>query len=114
MVQGQNEVYLTGYLRYPELRTTANGYDRFKGKVEVPVEITKKDTGEVITISKYVKVSAWNNVARELSSFADGTPIRVQGTFSETSYNGNCKQCGAEEKRYWTEVVLDAFELVEE
>lgn len=113
MLQGNNFVELVGYLKYPELRETRNGNSHFQGKVAVPFSYQDRASGEQKEGQRYIKVSAWGDLAHELSSLSDGTPIRVQGIFNERSYDGNCKSCGATDKKYWTDVLVNNFVIVE-
>ena len=112
-MQGQNEVYLTGYLRYPELKETNSGTPWFRGKVAVPFVYTDKKTGEEKEGNNYIKISAWRDVARDLGDLEDGTAVQVVGSFNERSYDGNCKDCGSEQKKYWTDVLVGNFVVVE-
>ena len=109
MVNGSNFVQLSGFLKFPSLKETNNGNFRFQGKIAVPFTFKDRETGETKQGSNYVKISAWGDVAQELSNLAEDTPVRVEGVLSERSYPGNCKKCGQEEKKYWTDVVVDNF-----
>lgn len=111
-MQGRNEVYLSGYIKFPEVQTTRNGYTLFKGKVEVPTVFTDKN-GEVKEIKKYIQVSAWGDLAQELGELQDGTPVHLVGSYNQRSYEGNCKSCSEPEKKYWTDVLVDNFEVAE-
>jgi len=113
MLQGNNFVELVGFIKYPELRETRNGNSHFQGKVAVPSSYKDFKTGEQKDTQRYIKVSAWGDLAQELSTLQDGTPVRIQGIFNERSYDGNCKSCGNAEKKYWTDVLVNNFVVVE-
>jgi len=112
-MDGQNFVQLVGFVKYPELRETANGNFLFQGKIAIPYTHKDKESGQMKEALNYVKVSAWGEVAQELARLADNTPVKVQGRFNERSYNSNCKGCGAAEKKYWTDVLVENFITVE-
>jgi single-stranded DNA-binding protein len=108
---GKNEVYLTGYLKYPEVLPTSTGGSRLKAKIAVPV-VYKDKSGDEKEGFKYYKLAAWNDTAEDLGSLEDGTAVEIVGTLNERSYPGNCKSCGAEEKKYWSDVLVDNFQVV--
>lgn len=110
---GNNFVELVGFLKFPEVRETRNGYVNFQGKVAVPFSYKDRGTGEAKEGAKYVKISAWGEIAQALGELPDNTPVKVQGVFNERSYDGNCKTCGSPEKKYWTDVLVNNFTVVE-
>ena len=110
---GINFVELVGVLTNPELRETKNNNHHFQGKVAVPHSYTDRATGAQKEGSKYIKISAWGGLAQELSGVPEGTALKVQGTFNERSYDGTCKSCGNPEKKYWTDVLVNNFMVVE-
>lgn len=112
-MDGNNFVELVGFLKYPELRETRNGNFHFQGKVAVPFTYKDRQTGEQKDGNRYVKISAWGDMAQELSAVPDGTPVKVHGIFNERSYDGNCKTCGSTEKKYWTDVLVNNWIVVE-
>lgn len=110
----RNDVVLEGFLKFPEIRETKGGHTQFQGKIAVPFMYTDKKTGEQKTGSNYVKISAWRDLAMQLGGLPDGTPVRVQGSFNDRSYDGNCKECGSVQKKSWTDVLVNNFVVVEE
>jgi len=110
-MHGQNEVYLAGYLKFPKIRQTKNGHTAFSGVIAVPMVITTQNSQQT-EVTKNVKICAWNEMAEELSELSEGTPIKVQGAYNSRSYEGNCKACGTAETKYWTDVVINNFEVV--
>lgn len=113
-MDGNNFVELVGFMKFPELKETKNGNVFFQGKVAVPLVYTDKTTNETKSSSRYIKISAWGDLAQELATIQDGTPVKVHGTLNERSYDGNCKSCGSVEKKYWTDVLVNNFVVVEE
>jgi single-stranded DNA-binding protein len=113
-MEGNNFVEFVGFMRFPELRETGTGKQLFKGKVAIPFEYKDRQTGEVKNGSRYYKISAWGELAEELSGVVDGAPIKVQGIYNERTYDGNCKHCGVAEKKYYTDVLVNNFVLMEE
>lgn len=112
-MDGKNEVYLTGFLKYAEVFPTSTGGHRLKAKISVPFVYKDKESGMQKEGSKYYKIAAWNDIAEDLGGLAEGTPIEIVGTLNERSYQGNCKSCGADEKKYWSDVVVDNFQVVD-
>lgn len=106
---GKNEVLLEGYLKFPDLRETKNGYTQFQGKIQIPFVYKDKATGEMKEGSKYVRISAWGETASELSAYPDGTPMRIHGSYNDRSYDGNCKDCGSVQKKNWSDVLVATF-----
>ncbi len=111
MVEGKNQVVLQGILRFPELKETSNGNNRFQGKIAVPFTYKDRETQVEKQGSSYIKISAWGDLAVELASFPDETPIRVNGTYNERTYDSNCKSCGEAQKRSWTDVSVHSYSL---
>jgi len=112
-MDGNNFVELVGFLTNPELRETHNGNHHFQGKIAVPFSYMDKATNQKKEGSKYIKVSAWGGLAQELASVPEGTALKVHGGFNERSYDGACKSCAAPEKKYWTDVLVNNFVVVE-
>lgn len=108
-MEGNNFVELVGYLRYPQVQETRNGHTKYQAKVAVPFLYRDKQTGEEKEGNNYIKISAWNELAQALAEVEEGTPVRVHGVFNERSYDGNCKECGCIEKKYWTDVLVNNF-----
>ncbi len=111
-MQPKNDVTLEGFLKYPDLRETKNGYVQFQGKVSVPFTYKDKASGEQKEGSRLIKISAWGDLAHQLGAIPDGTPVRVQGSFNDRSYDGNCKDCGSAQKKNWVDVLVNTFVLV--
>ena len=111
-MEGINDCTLQGYLRFPDLRQTQNGYTQFQAKVAVPFKYKDKTTGEFKEGSKYIRITAWGDLATEMSAYPDGTAIRVQGSFNDRSYDGNCKDCGSTQKKNWADVLVSNFVVV--
>lgn len=103
-MEGRNFVELVGQIRWPELNYTVNGNARFKCKVAVP--FTTKD-GELK--HEFHSVVAWGNIAEDLAQLSEDTKIKVHGRINSRSFMGKCPHCKEEQKRYWTEVVVDNF-----
>lgn len=106
-MEGINFVKLKGFMRWPKPATTANGYPRFTARIGVPVVYQKDGEQHEIVINH--NIAAWGPTAEGLGELAEGTPIEVTGHINTRSYSGNCKNCDAPEKKYWTEVQVDNF-----
>lgn len=109
---GNNFVELVGFLTNPQLKETRNGNFHFQGKVAVPFAYKDKTSGDMKEGSKYIKISAWGDLAQELSSVTEGAGVKVHGVFNERSYDSNCKSCGNPEKKYWTDVLVNNYVTV--
>lgn len=112
-MDGNNFVELVGFLKSPQLKETRNNNFHFQGKVAVPFSYKDRQTGDLKEGSKYVKISAWGDLAQDIANLPEDTPVKVQGIFNERSYDGNCKSCGTTEKKYWTDVLVNNFVTVE-
>ena len=111
---GKNESTVEGFLRYPELKQTATGKSKFSGKIAVPFTYTDRASNEQKEASNYISISAWGETAEGLAVLTDGTPVRIRGAISQRSYDGNCKDCGTAQKKYWSEVVVSNYVIVED
>ena len=104
-MDGENFVSLKGTIEWPELRRVGqNNTPLFKGKLKIPI-------GEK---AQYLKVAAWNAVAEGLEALPKETFVHIHGHIEERSYDGTCKHCKGQEKKYWTEVVIDNFAPITE
>ena len=102
---GENFVSLKGTLTNTSYRTVGQYNSRlFKAKFVVP-------GGER---NQYLKVAAWNEVADALNEVGEDVFIHAHGHIEERSYDGACKHCKGQEKRYWTEVVIGNFMVLAE
>lgn len=111
-LEGVNVVELQGFLKYKQIKETSNNNFLFSGKVAVPATYFDKQTKSNKSTFKYVKISAWGDVAQGLFALDENTPVHVYGSFNERNYDGNCKLCGGQEKKYWTDVLVDNFTVV--
>lgn len=107
MVKGENFVKMSGYLMYPELKTTGNGYQLFKGKIAVPIECER--AGETVNTKIFYNLSAWGTTAEALAELVAETPIEITGSLNVRQYDGKCRHCGGSDKKYWTEVQINNF-----
>jgi hypothetical protein len=99
-MDGENFVTLKGIIQWPELkRVGQNNTPLFKGKLRIPI-------GDK---SQYLKIAGWNSIAEGLSELPQDAFIHIHGHIEERSYDGTCKHCKGQEKKYWTEVVVDNF-----
>ena len=104
-MEGTNFVELVGQIRWPQLKTVGEGQHKlFKSKLAIPVSDDR---------FQYLKIAAWRGVAEALNALAEDSFIKVHGHIEERSYDGKCKGCGGAEKKYWTEVVVDNFIVVD-
>jgi hypothetical protein len=103
-MQGENFVSLKGTLQWPELKQVGqNNTSLFKAKLAIPFDEGK---------SQYLKIAAWNEMAEGLNDVPKDAMIHIHGHIEERSYDGACKHCRGQEKKYWTEVVVDNFTVL--
>jgi len=107
MKEGINSVRMSGFLKYPQLTATANGYPQFKGKIAIPISYTRN--GEEVNTQIYHNICAWGPAAEGLGELLQDTPIEIDGSVNTKSYNGKCKHCQGEDKKYWTEIQVNNF-----
>lgn len=102
---GENFVSLTGKIVYPELKTVGvNNTSLLNAKIAIPTA-----NGN----SQYVKITAWNTLAEDLSKVESNQFVKIHGHIEERSYDGKCKHCSGYDKKFWTSVVVDNFIKVE-
>lgn len=103
-MNGENFVSLKGKIQWPELKTVGeNNSKLFKCKLIIPI-------GDK---SQYIKLSAWNSMAEGLNDVPKDVFVHIHGHIEERSYDGSCKHCKGQEKKYWTEVVVDNFTVLQ-
>ena len=106
--EGENFVSMIGKLMWPELKTVGEaGSKLFKAKIAIPIP-------NLDDKFQYIKIAAWNATAEALDELAKNKFIKMHGHIEERSYDGKCKHCGGAEKKYWTEVVVDNFIVLED
>jgi hypothetical protein len=104
MIEGENFVSLKGYIQQSTLKTVGNNNSiLFKGKFAIPINNKKQ----------YIKIGAWNAIAEGLGELSKNSFIYIHGHIEESSYDGKCRYCNGAEKKYWTEVIIDNFVVIE-
>lgn len=111
-MEGMNSVKMAGFLMYPKLTTTANGYARFSGRIAIPVRYMRGGQEQETKI--YHNLIAWGVTAEAMGELVSEVPIQIDGTLNTKKYNGKCKSCGSPENKYWTEVQVNNFIIVSE
>ena len=111
-MNGENFVRLKGFLKYPELKYFDSGACKFSGKVAVPISYRKN--GEEKNTQMFYKISAWSDIAESMSELVEDTPIEIHGHINERKWDAKCKNCGEVEKKYWTDVQVDNFIIIDE
>jgi hypothetical protein len=105
--EGENFVSLIGKITWPDFkRVGANSSKLFKAKLAIPVANSDK--------FQYLKIAGWNSIAEALNDVEKDKFIKVHGHIEERSYDGKCKHCGGFDKKYWTEVIVDNFMVLED
>jgi hypothetical protein len=103
-MEGENFVSLKGTIQWPELRTVGqNNIPKFSGKLVVPI-------GDK---SQFLKIAGWREIAEGLNAVPEDAFIHIHGHVEERSYDGKCKHCGGADKKFWTEVVVDNFVVLQ-
>ena len=103
---GENFVSLQGKIQYPNLKTVGvNNTSLFNGTLAIPTGDGKH---------QYIKIAGWNATAEALAEVPKESFVKVHGHIEERSYDGKCRHCGGFDKKFWTNVVVDNFIIVEE
>lgn len=102
MGNGENYVKLVGTIAYPSLKEVGDRSFLFKGKVCIPIRGS----------FQYVKIAAWGNLAEALNEVSSKETVSVLGHIEERSYSSACRHCGGPDKKFWTEVVVDNFVII--
>lgn len=104
---GENFVSLTGKIVYPKLKIVGEkNTSLFDAKLAIPTQDFGKD--------QYIKIVAWGSVAEALSELPQDVFVKVHGHIEERSYDSKCRHCGSFDKKYWTNVVVSNFIMMEE
>lgn len=111
-MKGMNSVRMRGYLSWPKLSVTGKGYPKFTAKIAVP--ITYQSGGEDRESKVFHNICAWGPAAEALGDMLDNTPIEIEGILNTRSYDSPCKGCGVTSKKYWTEIQVNNFIIVNE
>ena len=112
---GLNSVKMSGNVVNPRFTITANGYPKFSGRISIP--ITYKRGEETINAEAFHNIIAWGPVAEGFNDMIEtlaSMPIEISGTLNTRSYQGKCKHCSGEDKKYWTEVQVNNFIILEQ
>lgn len=102
-MEGENFVSLKGYVSDGSLKVVGDNNFLFKGKLKLPIN----------NMSQVVKVAAWGNIAESIGELPFNTFIHVHGHIEESSYKSNCRFCKSPETKYWTEVIIDNFMVID-
>ena len=104
MMEGENFVSLKGWIQQSNLKTVGDQNSMlFKGKFVIPIGDRKQ----------YIKIGAWGSIAEGLNELPKGSFVHIHGHIEESSYGGKCRYCNGSEKKYWTEVIIDNFVVLE-
>lgn len=98
---GENFVSLTGKIIRPKLKELDNNNFMFKATLAIPAQ---DGPG-----AQYVKLGAWGNLAEDIGMLRSGTYVKIHGHIEESSFKGQCRHCGGYDTKYWTEVIIDNF-----
>lgn len=107
MVNGENYVKLVGKIVYPDLKEIGDNNFLFKGKISIPTQDEHQRF-------QYIKIAAWGNLAEALGKVSSQSFVSVLGHIEERSYNATCRHCGGPDKKFWTEVRVDNFVIINE
>lgn len=109
MTQGENFVNFKGVLGKPFLKKVgaSSGVSMLKSQLRINIAGNSKKSQEL-------GIMAWGTVADGLKDAGEGALVHIHGHIEEKSYDGKCKHCGADEKRYITEFVVDNFALADD
>lgn len=104
-MDGENFVRLKGKIKNRNV-TTVGAYNStlFKATLAIPAV---KSNGH-----QYIKISSFR-CAEGLAELPNGTFIEVHGHIEERDYSGKCRHCGGYDKKFWTEVQIDYFKIIE-
>ena len=103
-MDGENFVSLKGYIRQSTLKMVGDHNSiLFKGKLAIPIGGKEQ----------YIKIGAWSSIAEGLNELPKNSFVHIHGHIEESSYNGKCRYCNGSEKKYWTEVIIDNFIVIE-
>lgn len=105
MVKGENYVKLIGKIVYPNLKEIGDNNFLFKSKIRIPTQDEKERF-------QYIKVAAWGSLAEALGTVSSQVDVCILGHIEERSYNATCRHCGGPDKKFWTEVMIDSFVIV--
>ena len=107
-MKGENFVSLIGKVVWPDFKTVGERNSKlFKAKLAIPIV---NNPGKF----QYIKIAGWNAMAEALNDVIEEQYIKLHGHIEERSYDGKCKHCNGFDKKYWTEVIVDNFIIVEE
>jgi hypothetical protein len=105
-MEGENFVRLKGKIKNQNV-TTVGDYNStlFKATLAIPAV----ESGGF----QYIKISSFR-CAEGLGELPNGTFVEIHGHIEERDYSGKCRHCGGYDKKFWTEVQVDYFKVIEE
>lgn len=99
---GMNFVRLKGRIKNP-LTKTVGQYNSTVFNASLAIPAPSPQTG-----FQYIKISSFSR-AEELAGLEPEAFVELEGHIEERSFSGSCRHCGGYERKYWTEVVVDNF-----
>lgn len=104
-MQGENFVKLRGKITNSSVKLVGDhNSSLFKARLAIPaVDFNGY---------QYIKISSFK-CAESLGELPAGTFIELHGHIEERDYPGKCRHCGGHDKKFWTEVQVDYFKVVE-
>lgn len=104
-MEGENFVSLVGKLTKVNYKLVGEGeYPMLKAVLAIPTSDGN---------NQYIKVCAWYGLAEALNEVDSKAFIKVHGHIEESSFNSKCRLCGGSDKKYWTEVVISNFVVLQ-
>jgi len=102
-LEGQNVCLFRGYIKSPKVSVVGQYNSKlYKATLAVPVSNSYQ----------YIKISSFS-CADALSEVREGAFVSVETHFEESSFMGKCRNCGASNKVYWAEFVVDNFKVLD-
>jgi len=107
VIKGENYVKLIGKIVYPSLKKFGDNNFLFKGKIRIPTQDGKERF-------QYIKVGAWGSLAEALGAVSPQASVCILGHVEERSYQSVCRHCGGPDKKFWTEIMVDNFIIIDD
>ena len=104
-MEGYQLIKMQGYLKKPKLMTVGP-YDSslFLGTIAIPAN-------DMEDKYQYLQVSSFT-CADDLGELVSGTPLYIEGHLEVKVSTAACSNCGENRTQYWTNIIIDRFELM--
>lgn len=110
--KGVNFVELQGKLSSGKSTVSRNGRAHYTAKLCIPKTFTDSFGKDVNSVD-YIKIGAWGELAESFADVSEGSWVKIHGEYEERSYDSSCSSCSSPTKKYWSEIQVHNFVVLD-